>query len=56
VSDGAAWRRQRQMVEPAFSHMGIARAFRWMREAVDDYERISMAWRRAARPSRSMPP
>lgn len=39
VSDGAAWRRQRQMVEPAFSHMGIARAFRWMREAVDDYER-----------------
>jgi cytochrome P450 len=26
------------MVEPAFSHMGIARAFRWMREAVDDYE------------------
>jgi cytochrome P450 len=38
VSDGAAWRRQRQMVEPAFSHMGIARAFRWMREAVDDYE------------------
>ena len=39
VSDGAAWRRQRQMVEPAFSHMGIARAFRWMREAVDDYEK-----------------
>ncbi len=39
VSDGAAWRRQRAMVEPAFSHMGIARAFRWMREAVDDYER-----------------
>jgi cytochrome P450 len=38
VSDGAAWRRQRAMVEPAFSHMGIARAFRWMREAVDDYE------------------
>ena len=38
VSDGAAWRRQRQMVEPAFSHMGIARAFRWMREAVDNYE------------------
>lgn len=39
VSDGAAWRRQRAMVEPAFGHMGIARSFRWMREAVDDYER-----------------
>ena len=39
VSDGAAWRRQRQMVEPAFSHMGINRAFGWMNRAVDDYER-----------------
>lgn len=39
VSDGKAWARQRRMVEPAFSHMGISRAFRWMREAVDDYER-----------------
>ncbi len=39
VSAGAAWRRQRQMVEPAFSHMGINRAFGWMNQAVDDYER-----------------
>jgi cytochrome P450 len=39
VSDGAAWRRQRRMVEPAFSHMGIGRAFRRMAQAVDDYER-----------------
>lgn len=39
VSDGAAWRRQRAMVEPAFSHMGISRAFRWMQGAIDDHER-----------------
>jgi cytochrome P450 len=39
VSDGAAWARQRRMVEPAFSHIGINRAFGWMRQAVDDYER-----------------
>ncbi len=38
VSDGAAWRRQRAMVDPAFSHMGISRAFRWMAAAMDDHE------------------
>ncbi len=43
VSDGAAWRRQRAMVEPAFSHMGISRAFRWMTAALDDYEAILRA-------------
>jgi cytochrome P450 len=43
VSGGAAWRRQRAMVEPAFSHMGISRAFRWMAAAIDDYEAILRA-------------
>ncbi len=42
VSDGAAWRRQRAMVDPAFSHMAIGRAFRWMSEAVEeDEERLA---------------
>jgi cytochrome P450 len=38
VSDGAAWKRQRAMVEPAFSHMGVSRAFHWMAEAIDAEE------------------
>ncbi|MEO0364115.1 MAG: cytochrome P450 [Pseudomonadota bacterium] len=37
VSSGARWRRQRAMVDPAFSHMRINRAFGAMRAAVDDY-------------------
>lgn len=36
VSDGAAWRRQRRMIEPAFSHMRINQAFASMAAAVDD--------------------
>jgi cytochrome P450 len=40
VSDGAAWARQRRMVEPAFSHMGVNRAFASMSGAVDDYETL----------------
>jgi cytochrome P450 len=36
VSDGAAWRRQRAMVDPAFSHMGISRAFAAMSAAADE--------------------
>lgn len=37
VSNGALWRRQRAMVEPAFSHMRISRAFGAMAAAVDDF-------------------
>ena len=35
ISNGALWRTQRQMIEPAFSHMRIHRAFSVMAEAVD---------------------
>lgn len=38
VSSGAAWRRQRNMVDPAFSHMRLQKAFTAMAGAVDDYE------------------
>lgn len=38
VSSGATWRRQRDMVDPAFSHMRINTAFESMLGAVDDYE------------------
>ncbi len=38
VSSGATWRRQRDMVDPAFSHMRINTAFDSMIAAVDDYE------------------
>lgn len=38
VSSGELWRRQRAMVDPAFSHMRISRAFDSMAAAVDDYE------------------
>jgi cytochrome P450 len=37
VSDGAAWRRQRKMIDPAFSHMRINQAYHAMSGAVDDY-------------------
>ena len=37
VSDGAAWERQRRMVEPAFSFMRIGNAFAAMRSAVDAF-------------------
>ena len=37
VSSGATWRRQRRMVDPAFSHMRIHRAFLGMDAAVDTY-------------------
>ena len=37
ISHGALWRTQRQMIEPAFSHMRIHRAFGVMAEAVDDF-------------------
>lgn len=38
VTSGDSWRRQRKMVDPAFSHMRINRAFEFMGAAVDDYE------------------
>ncbi|MEO1574936.1 MAG: cytochrome P450, partial [Pseudomonadota bacterium] len=38
VSNGPAWRRQRQMIDPAFSHMRINTAFDAMTAAVDHFE------------------
>ncbi|MEM9388431.1 MAG: cytochrome P450 [Pseudomonadota bacterium] len=38
VSSGDRWRCQRAMVDPAFSHIRITRAFASMTAAVDDYE------------------
>lgn len=38
VTSGDVWRRQRRMVDPAFSHMRINRAFEFMAAAVDDFE------------------
>jgi cytochrome P450 len=38
VSDGAAWKRQRRMIDPAFSHMRINTAFASMVGAVDECE------------------
>lgn len=39
VSHGDVWRRQRKMIDPAFSHMRLGKAFVSMAAAVDDYER-----------------
>ena len=38
VSSGDTWRRQRAMIDPAFSHMRLAKAFPSMDGAVDDFE------------------
>lgn len=38
VSSGSVWRRQRRMIDPAFSHMRLNKAFVSMSAAVDDYE------------------
>ena len=38
VSSGETWRWQRAMVAPAFSHMKLSKAFKEMREAIDDFE------------------
>ncbi|EAQ97275.1 cytochrome P450 [Congregibacter litoralis] len=40
VTDGQKWRRQRAMIDPAFSHMRISHAFAAMQAAVNDYVRI----------------
>ena len=37
VTDGEKWRRQRAMIDPAFSHMRISHAFGAMQAAVDDH-------------------
>ncbi|MEM8546802.1 MAG: cytochrome P450 [Pseudomonadota bacterium] len=52
VSSGERWRRQRAMIDPAFSHMRINRAFGAMRAAVDDYR---ARWRDAAARARPCP-
>ena len=38
VSHGDVWRRQRRMIDPAFSHMRLGKAFISMTAAVDEYE------------------
>jgi cytochrome P450 len=38
VSSGDTWRKQRAMIDPAFSHMRLAKAFGAMDAAVDDFE------------------
>lgn len=38
VSGGDTWRRQRDMIDPAFSHIRLSRAFTFMSAAVDDME------------------
>lgn len=38
VSSGKRWRRQRDMIDPAFSHIRLTRAYASMIAAVDDYE------------------
>jgi cytochrome P450 len=38
TSHGATWRRQRAMIDPAFGHMKLTRAFVAMQAAVDAYE------------------
>ncbi len=38
VSGGEEWRRQRRMIDPAFSHIRIGKAFAAMEAAVDDHE------------------
>lgn len=43
VTDGEKWRRQRAMIDPAFSHMRISLAFDAMRSAVDAYEATLLA-------------
>lgn len=39
VSSGASWRRQRAMVEPAFSQLRINRAYEAIAAGVDDFEK-----------------
>ncbi|MEO1469127.1 MAG: cytochrome P450 [Pseudomonadota bacterium] len=36
ISEGMSWERQRRMIDPAFAHMRVSRAFHHMAEATDD--------------------
>ena len=47
VSAGARWRRQRALIDPAFSHIRLNRAFKAMKEAVDECETTFSARERA---------
>lgn len=38
TSHGATWRRQRDLIDPAFGHMKLSRGFVFMQAAVDEYE------------------
>jgi cytochrome P450 len=40
ISDGATWRRQRRMIEPAFSAMRVNAAFDAMVASIDDFESV----------------
>ncbi len=40
VSSGQSWRRQREMIDPAFSQLRIDSAFTSMNRAVDDYQTL----------------
>ena len=46
VSSGALWRRQRRMIDPAFSHIRLAKAFPQMPAALADFDR---RWSASAR-------
>ncbi len=45
VTDGERWRKQRAMIDPAFSHMRISHAFSAMQSAVSDH--LDLLFRRA---------
>lgn len=47
VSSGHTWRKQRAMIDPAFSHMRLAKAFPAMDGAVDDFEGRLDDWARS---------
>ncbi|MEM6617421.1 MAG: cytochrome P450 [Pseudomonadota bacterium] len=40
ISDGDTWERQRRMIEPAFTHIQVGRAFPKMQAAIADFERV----------------
>jgi len=40
VTSGPAWRRQRRMIDPAFSHMRVNRSFEAMQAGIDAYQSV----------------
>ena len=40
VTSGETWRRQRRMIDPAFSHMRVNRSFEAMQAGIDTYEAV----------------